>query len=314
MWRGDRFIPNRKTNIETTSFLSMLKENHEPYDTFIFKKQVASILFNSCNTSRRVFSFTPSIANSPRNTQNTLENIRSLYCRGKQTTKTPKGSRNISLVKVLDAPDLLDDYYLNLLDWSVDNILAVALQSFLFLYGNDYISSVKFSSADGNILAIGTTWSYDGISLASGGNDNLCCIWDSRYSMKLRCILRAHKAAVKAIAWCPHQSHLLASGCNDKTIKFWNTSILSNEATCIKSVFTGSQVNFIFTCKFYFFLIFFLNFFFHTKFQLTGHTKRVLHLCTSPDGALTCSGEAMIQVDGTKKTFRLRCGTLSSKR
>lgn len=30
--------------------------------------------------------------------------------------------------KILDAPDLVDDYYLNLLDWSKANILAVALR------------------------------------------------------------------------------------------------------------------------------------------------------------------------------------------
>jgi len=29
--------------------------------------------------------------------------------------------------KILDAPDIVDDYYLNLLDWSADNILAVCL-------------------------------------------------------------------------------------------------------------------------------------------------------------------------------------------
>ena len=29
--------------------------------------------------------------------------------------------------KVLDAPDLSDDFYLNLVDWSSTNILAVAL-------------------------------------------------------------------------------------------------------------------------------------------------------------------------------------------
>jgi hypothetical protein len=37
--------------------------------------------------------------------------------------------------KILDAPDIVDDYYLNLLDWSPMNVLAVALgQSVLFLF------------------------------------------------------------------------------------------------------------------------------------------------------------------------------------
>ena len=36
--------------------------------------------------------------------------------------------------KILDAPDLVDDYYLNLLDWSQDNILAVCLAQTVYLW------------------------------------------------------------------------------------------------------------------------------------------------------------------------------------
>jgi cell division cycle protein 20 (cofactor of APC complex) len=38
---------------------------------------------------------------------------------------------------VLDAPDIVDDYYLNLLDWSSNNILAVALGSAVYLWNAD---------------------------------------------------------------------------------------------------------------------------------------------------------------------------------
>ena len=39
------------------------------------------------------------------------------------------------------------------------------------------------------------------------------------------CRLTAHQAAVKALAWCPFQSNLLASGGGtaDRSIRFWNT-------------------------------------------------------------------------------------------
>lgn len=36
--------------------------------------------------------------------------------------------------RVLDAPDLMDDYYLNLLSWSDTNVLAVALSSTVYLW------------------------------------------------------------------------------------------------------------------------------------------------------------------------------------
>lgn len=43
-------------------------------------------------------------------------------------------------------------------------------------------------------------------------------------------IFNDHTAAVKAIAWSPHKSGLLATGggTQDRTIKFWNTTKLQN--------------------------------------------------------------------------------------
>lgn len=50
----------------------------------------------------------------------------------------------------------------------------------------------------------------------------------------------SHQAAVKALAWSPHQHGLLASGGGtaDRCIKFWNTLSLQE----INSVETGSQI------------------------------------------------------------------------
>ena len=47
-----------------------------------------------------------------------------------------KQQRNISKVpfKVLDAPALQDDFYLNLVDWSSSNVLAVGLGSSVYLW------------------------------------------------------------------------------------------------------------------------------------------------------------------------------------
>ena len=54
---------------------------------------------------------------------------------GKLDFKTSK-KRHISTkpYKVLDAPCLQDDYYLNLLDWSKSNMLAVGLSSCVYLW------------------------------------------------------------------------------------------------------------------------------------------------------------------------------------
>lgn len=55
-----------------------------------------------------------------------------------------------------------------------------------------------------------------------------------------RLTLTQHKAAVKALAWCPFHRGLLASGGGtaDRTIKFWNT----NSGAVLNSIDTGSQV------------------------------------------------------------------------
>lgn len=75
----------------------------------------------------------------------------------------------------------------------------------------------------------GLKWSPDGKYLASGGNDNMLQIWSSiagQYSTHTQPIysLNQHQAAVKALAWCPWQNSLLASGGGtaDRTIRFWN--------------------------------------------------------------------------------------------
>ena len=56
----------------------------------------------------------------------------------------------------------------------------------------------------------GLKWSPDGRELASGGNDNQLFIWNnSSLSPRLRFV--EHTAAVKAIAWSPHQHGLLGA-------------------------------------------------------------------------------------------------------
>lgn len=94
----------------------------------------------------------------------------------------------------------------------------------------------------------GLKWSGSGQQLASGGNDNLLHIWDLSMASSNPAPgqnqwchrFEDHMAAVKALAWCPFQSNLLASGGggSDRCIKFWNT----HTGVCINSIDTGSQV------------------------------------------------------------------------
>ncbi|PKI51221.1 hypothetical protein CRG98_028369, partial [Punica granatum] len=232
----------------------------------------------------------------------------------------------------LDAPDLADDYRLNLLDWGSANVLAVALGSTVYLWNastgsiselvtvDDEIGPVTSVSwapngtdiavglnnaevqfwdstanallrtlsgghtscvgslawnnhilttggMDGKIInndmrvgsnivatfrghteeVCGLKWSDSGWQLASGGNDKLLYIWDRRRSTASSTTggpflhrLKEHRDAVKALAWCPFQESLLASGGGggDRCIKFWDTQT----GECLNSFDTGSQV------------------------------------------------------------------------
>lgn len=91
----------------------------------------------------------------------------------------------------------------------------------------------------------GLKWSLSGQQLASGGNDNLLHIWDKASCTgsgrpQFRHRLDGHLAAVKALAWCPFQANLLASGGGtaDRCIRFWNT----HTGALINSIDTHSQV------------------------------------------------------------------------
>lgn len=87
----------------------------------------------------------------------------------------------------------------------------------------------------------GLRWSFDDAQLASGGNDNKLYVW-SPAALGHGPVQRFtdHTAAVKAIAWSPHQNSLLASGGGtaDRCIRFWNTAT----GAALSAVDTGSQV------------------------------------------------------------------------
>ena len=108
-----------------------------------------------------------------------------------------------------------------------------------------------------------------------------------------------HIAAVKALAWSPHQHGLLASGGGtaDRTIRFWNT-LTNSQIDCID---TGSQVcNLIFSKNINEVVSthgYSLNQIIVWKYPsmekvtaLTGHSYRVLYLAMSPDGRTIVTG------------------------
>lgn len=62
-------------------------------------------------------------------TKNGICGLKEIMTRKNQLMEEKKTSRqlNLSPQKILDAPDLKDDYYLNLLDWNSKGTLSIGL-------------------------------------------------------------------------------------------------------------------------------------------------------------------------------------------
>ncbi|ESO08522.1 hypothetical protein HELRODRAFT_97989 [Helobdella robusta] len=323
---------------------------------------------------------------APSNNDMSPYSLSPIGCKSQRLLRSPrKAMRKISRIpfKVLDAPELQDDFYLNLVDWSLQNTLSVGLGSCVYLWSActsqvtrlcdlsseaDSVTSVSWSEKS-SMLAVGThrgltqiwdvsvnkkvstlvghtarvgalawnadllasgsrdrlvllrdtrtpssnvdrklpshkqevcglKWSPDYQHLASGGNDNKLYIWNTRSSEPVLAY-SDHIAAVKAIAWSPHQHGLLASGGGtaDRRIRFWNT-ITGRPLQCVD---TGSQVCNLAWSKHSSELVsthgYSQNQILVWKYpslaqiaKLTGHTLRVLYLAMSPDGESIVTG------------------------
>lgn len=108
---------------------------------------------------------------------------------GSESIKRKRPARFIpkSPDKILDAPDLVDDYYLNLLDWSSTNTVAVALGQSVFLWNASTGATHKLveTTGSGNIVT-SLAWANNGNSLAIGTHSAEVQLWDVESSIEVR--------------------------------------------------------------------------------------------------------------------------------
>lgn len=128
-----------------------------------------------------------------------------------------KATRKISRIpfKVLDAPELQDDFYLNLVDWSSQNVLAVGLGSCVYLWSacTSQVTRLCDLSSDNNSVT-SVSWSERGNQVAVGTHNGYVTVWDVGLNKQVNKLI-GHSARVGALAW---NGDVLSSGSRDRLI------------------------------------------------------------------------------------------------
>ena len=211
-------------------------------------------------------------------------NLKVLYSSSKgSSSATKKTTRYIPTQpeRILDAPDIKNDYYLQLIDWSASNVLAVALMREIYLWNantgditnlltldeDQYVASVSWIE-EGNHLAVGISdgdiqlWDTDRVKrlrtmagqsgrvgalswnsyiLTGGTKSGLIQSHDVRVASHLVANLSGHNQEVCGLKWSPGGQYL-ASGANDNTIQIWpNNASLSADSNKPIHTFTEHQ-------------------------------------------------------------------------
>jgi WD40 repeat protein len=104
--------------------------------------------------------------------------------------------------RILDAPGMVDDFYLNVLDWSVRNIVAVALGPSVYLW----------NGADGSVKEL--------LTLSTGGGHVTSLSWIT--------MITTPGIRVGALSW---NKHLLSTGSRDGTVQTHDVRIAKHLMT-----------------------------------------------------------------------------------
>ncbi|KAJ2742817.1 WD repeat-containing protein slp1, partial [Coemansia sp. BCRC 34490] len=128
----DRFIPNRNAmDIASSQFNIARSDSEQPLDgaTIAYHEEVARACGVSLN--KRILAFKEEAPTSEK------DDLRQVYSRPVLKTNTAATTTRRILTtpeRILDAPGLVDDYYLNLVDWSISNSLAIGLEQAVYLW------------------------------------------------------------------------------------------------------------------------------------------------------------------------------------
>lgn len=217
--KTDRFIPIRKctSSISEKMVCSQKtddKENTRGKEVKESKLSVEEMFRNVvlANPNQKLLSFQAS------ETENKNSFDCSKFGLNYEFKKKPSAFRKIPKTpfKVLDAPNLQDDFYLNLVDWSSQNVLSVALGSCVYMWDANNNKVSKFCDLAPTASVSSINWHPKGNQISIGTSLGDVQVWDLGKGKKLTS-MQGHLARVSSLAW---SSSILASGSRDKTILY----------------------------------------------------------------------------------------------
>lgn len=213
--RSDRFIPLRESSMN--EYVAPSKNTFANNKDLDFVDTVLPIRENQLRFSKTKENGLTSLLGET-NEKDPFSNSKSL-----------KIERNP--VKVLEAPSLLDDYYLSLVAWSKTNLIAVGLEDTVYMFNflsnsvkkhfsipRSGVSGVFGTDNDVNSYVCSLTYEEGGYSLAVGDSLGQIHITDVEKN-KMASSSFAHTSRIGSLHW---QENVLISGSRDKTVRLFD--------------------------------------------------------------------------------------------
>ena len=233
--KGSFELPKSKSNNNINNNISSLLYDHDNLN--IFNENNFNTNIDDISRNDLLFQYIDNTS-SKRNILPDTDFLLANY----SVNPTFKRKINLTPERILDAPNLVDDYYLNLLEWGASNILAVALGPEIYLYNGDTSETsllmsilqdenenMNNSILNNNIIT-SLSWMNNGIGIGVGLPTGVLEIWDVNKKVKIREI-EAHSDRISSLAW---NGYVVSTGSKDKLIKNFDVRIQDSEISKIR--------------------------------------------------------------------------------
>ncbi|CCK70907.1 ubiquitin-protein transferase activating protein CDC20 KNAG_0F02420 [Huiozyma naganishii CBS 8797] len=270
--KTDRYIPLYQGNLQNKIDPEAVKEELPPPNASpkahlqaqtktVFKQNVAEAC--GLNMNQRILQYLPQppVASFKRQTYQLKQRNQYNYSQGpRDIMKLRKINTNPE--RILDAPGFRDDFYLNLLSWSQNNMIAIGLDTAVYIWDAS-TGDVSLLVDSPNSLISSIVWSDDSCHVSIGKDDGNTEIWDIETMSLIRTMrsglgvrigsqswldtlvaagsrsgeIQINDVRVKnhiVSTWDQHEGEVcglsykpdglqLASGGNDNTVMLWDT-------------------------------------------------------------------------------------------